>query len=210
MTLESTLRDNPVIGTLFGEDDLVQFCARPTRFCFVANLPLARVGTVFERLSGITTLPLLNVDSVPGLTANADGLEYLKGVGVPGIVSTHSQAVSRAADMGLLAVQKVFVTDRSNLRRAAATVKSSHAHFVQLMPWPVVPHLSPEFLSALGPFIVAGFVNTEDDIYAALRVGALAVSSSQKGLWDFRLPAGYADGEAPAQTTDFRKGAQSR
>lgn len=197
MTLERTLRDNPVIGTLFGEADLDQFCAGPTRFSFVANLSLARVSAVFERLSSTTTLPMLNVDSVQGLTANADGLEYLKGVGVPGIVSTHSQAVSRAADLGLLAVQKVFVTDRSNLRRAAATVKSSHAHFVQLMPWPVVPHLSPEFLRALGPFIVAGFVNTEDDIHAALRLGALAVSSSQKELWDYRPPGVHADRSTP-------------
>lgn len=200
MTLERTLRDNPVIGTLFGEDDLEQFCARPTRFSFVANLPLARVSAVFERLSGATTLPLLNVDSVQGLTANADGLEYLKGVGVPGIVSTHTQAVSRAADLGLLAVQKVFVTDRSNLRRAAATVKSSHAHFVQLMPWPVVPHLSPKFLRALGPFIVAGFVNTEDDIHAALRLGALAVSSSQTELWDYRPPGDHASSDVPTRT----------
>lgn len=186
MTLERTLRENPVIGTLFGEDDMAQFCAHPTRFSFVANLPLARVSTVFEKLSAATTLPMLNVDSVQGLTANADGLDYLKGIGVPGIVSTHTQTVSRAADLGLLAVQKVFVTDRSNLRRAAATVKSSRAHFVQLMPWPVVPHLSPEFLRELGPFIVAGFVSTEDDIRSALSLGALAVSSSQKELWDYR------------------------
>lgn len=204
MTLERTLRDNPVIGTLFGENDLEQFCSRPTRFSFVANLPLVRVAAVFERLSAAATLPLLNVDSVPGLTANADGLEYLKSVGVPGIVSTHTQAVSRAADLGLLSVQKVFVTDRSNLRRAAATVKSSHAHFVQLMPWPVVPHLSPEFLRALGPFIVSGFVNEEDDIHAALRLGALAVSSSQKELWDYRPPGDRAGSQEPRATTDFR------
>lgn len=210
MTLEHTLRDNPVIGTLFGEDDLEQFCTRPTRFSFVANLPLARVSTVFDRLSGANTLPMLNVDSVQGLTGNADGLEYLKGVGVPGIVSTHTQAVSRAADLGLLAVQKVFVTDRSNLRRAAATVKSSRAHFVQLMPWPVVPHLSPEFLRELGPFIVAGFVNTEDDVLAAQRWGALAVSSSQKELWDYRPPDDRADADLPVRKTDSRSGVKRR
>lgn len=204
MTLESTLRDNPVIGTLFGEDDMKQFCARPTRFSFVANLPLARVGAVFERLSAATTLPMLNVDSVQGLTANADGLEYLKSIGVPGIVSTHTQAVSRAADLGLLAVQKVFVTDRSNLRRAAATVKSSHAHFVQLMPWPVVPHLSPEFLRELGPFIVAGFVSTEDDIRSALSLGALAVSSSQKELWDYRPLSRHTGRNVSPRTTQSR------
>ncbi|GAA1844861.1 glycerol-3-phosphate responsive antiterminator [Brevibacterium marinum] len=204
MTLESTLRDNPVIGTLFGEDDMKQFCARPTRFSFVANLPLVRVGAVIERLSAATTLPMLNVDSVQGLTANADGLEYLKGIGVPGIVSTHTQAVSRAADLGLLAVQKVFVTDRSNLRRAAATVKSSHAHFVQLMPWPVVPHLSPEFLRELGPFIVAGFVSTEDDIRSALSLGALAVSSSQKELWDYRPLNRHTGRNVSPRTTQSR------
>ncbi|MCQ9385462.1 glycerol-3-phosphate responsive antiterminator [Brevibacterium moorei] len=187
MALEQILHDNPVIGTLFGEAGLEEFCAAPTRFSFVANLPLSRLDHVFSRLAEAPTLPLLNVDSVAGLTANADGLDYLKGVGVPGVVSTHSQTVARAAGMGMLAVQKVFVTDRSNLKRAAATVKASHAHFVQLMPWPVVPFVDRDFLEQLGPFIVAGFVRTEDDIRRAFDLGALAVSTSQSELWDFTL-----------------------
>lgn len=187
MKLESVLRDNPVIGVLFGEDNLEQFCANATRFSFIASLPLVRVAEVYTRLAQASTLPLLNVDSIQGLTANADGLEYLKAVGVSGIVSTHAQVVNKAAGMQMLAVQKVFVTDRSNLKRAAATVKSSRAHFVQLMPWPVVPYLEPEFLRLLGPFIVAGFVSSESDIRAALDLGALAVSTSQQELWDFKL-----------------------
>ncbi len=186
MSLEQTLRDNPVIGTLFGEDDLDHFEAQPTRFSFVANLPLARVGTIFDRLSKVKTLPLLNIDSVPGLTANSDGLEYLQGIRVPGIITTHTNAVSRAVDLGFLAVQKVFVTDRSNLRRAAATAKSSRAHFIQLMPWPVLPYLSPEFFHVLGPFIASGFVNSEDDITSALRLGAMAVTTSQTELWNLQ------------------------
>src|SRR5699024_9651690 len=131
--------------TLFGEGDLDHFETQPTRFSFVANLPLARVGTIFERLSKVKTLPLLNTDSVPGLTANSDGLEYLQDIGVTGIVTTHTNVVSRAVDLGFLAVQKVFVIDRSNLRCAAASAKSSHAHFTQLMPWPVLSCLSPRF-----------------------------------------------------------------
>lgn len=186
MSLDSTLRANPVIGTLFGEDNVEEFCAAPTRFSFVANLPLGRVTGVYDRLAQAPTLPLLNVDSVQGLTGNADGLEFLKGVGVPGIVSTHVQAVNRAAALGMLAVLKLFVTDRSNLNRAAAAVRSSNAHMVQLMPWSVVPYLEPEFLKSLGPFIVAGFVSSHDDIRSAMDLGALAVSSSQRELWSFR------------------------
>lgn len=183
MTLEEQLRSNPVIATLFGEEGIDAFRAAPTRFCLVANLELHRVAEIFGEFKDESTFPILNVDSVPGLAANADGLEFLRRIEVPGIVSTHSQTVVRAPSCGMLSLQKVFVTDRSNLGRAMASIKQSRAHIVQLMPWPVVPYLDREFLDEIGPFIVSGFVNSPEDVERALDLGALAVSTSQQELW---------------------------
>lgn len=44
----------------------------------------------------------------------------------------------------------------------------------------------------------------DDVIRAALQLGALAVSSSQKKLWDYRPPSDRAGSQEPPATKDFQ------
>ncbi|HWC24661.1 MAG TPA: glycerol-3-phosphate responsive antiterminator [Flexivirga sp.] len=183
MSVVDRLHAAPVIATLFGTHDLDTFLQAPTAFCFVANLPLVEVAPVVQQLQEAGSFPILNVDTVKGLSANPDGLNYLRSVGVMGIVSTHAAIVAKAANSGLLTLQKVFATDRSNLPRIRASIAQSRPHLVQLMPWPVVPRLRGEFLDAMPNFIVSGFVHDRADVDDALELGAVAVSTSQQDLW---------------------------
>ena len=183
MSVVDRLNESPIIATLFGTADLEAFLAAPTAFCFVANVRLVDVAPVVEQLQDVGSFAILNVDTVKGLSVTPDGLEYVRSVRVMGVVSTHASVVGNAANSGLLSMQKVFATDRSNLPRIRASVAQSRPHLVQLMPWPVVPRLPREFLGAMPGFIVSGFVQDQADVDAALQLGAVAVSTSQQDLW---------------------------
>jgi glycerol uptake operon antiterminator len=186
--IEEGLAANPVIATLFGREAVGRFATGPTPFCFVGNVPLAALEHTVGAVRATGSFAFLNIDSVPGLAGNPDALEYLRGLGVPGVVSTHGLVVARAPEFGMLAVQKVFITDRSNLARAEASVAQHRPHLVQLMPWPVIPRLGRPFLDALPPFIASGFVTGPRDIDQALALGASAVTTSQGDLWHTHNP----------------------
>lgn len=69
-------------------------------------------------------------------------------------------------------MQNVFVTDRSSWPRSVKAFEQSDPNLVQLMPAPMLSHRSAQDRTALPPIVTP-----------ALKNGAIAVSTSDSGLW---------------------------
>ena len=77
---------------------------------------------------------------------------------------------------------RVFLIDSQGVKTAMGTVKKSNCDFVEIMPGIALRQIS-EF-AALGKNLIAGgLVETREDAEAALKAGAVAVSSSSKILF---------------------------
>lgn len=57
-------------------------------------------------------------------------------------------------------------------------------NLVQLMPSPMLSHLSAQDRKALPPIVASGFVCNKGDVFEALKKGAVAVSASDSELWN--------------------------
>ncbi len=181
--LREELRRHPVIAVLFGPDGAPAFVQSDSRFCLLANIELRRVPRIVRVLQERDRHVILNLDAIPGLAQDRAGIDFLKEVGVGAVVTTRGSLVSRIRSAGLFAVQKVFITDRSNLPRAVDSVRNAQPDLVQLMPGPMIEHLDADTRRAFGPFIASGFVAERDHIVHALRHGAIGVSSQTQALW---------------------------
>jgi glycerol uptake operon antiterminator len=84
----------------------------------------------------------------------------------------------------MVTMQKVFVTDRSTWPRSVKALEQSDPNLVQLMPAPMLSHLPEADRKALPPIVTSGFVCNEADIRSALAHGAVAVSTSDRKLWN--------------------------
>ncbi|WP_219817015.1 glycerol-3-phosphate responsive antiterminator [Arthrobacter sp. GMC3] len=182
--LAATLARNPVIAAVFGVENVPSFLASECRVCILASVALHELEGLITVLSGAGKFTFVNIDACSGLGQDRGAVEYLKKIGVPGVVSTKTALIQRANAVGMVTMHKVFVTDRSNLPRSALAVEQSKPALVQIMPWPVVSHLEAGEIRALSPYIAAGFIKTGADVAAALRAGATGVSSSSPELWD--------------------------
>ncbi|MDI9654700.1 glycerol-3-phosphate responsive antiterminator, partial [Burkholderia cenocepacia] len=87
-------------------------------------------------------------------------------IGGASVVSTRVATIQRANRAGLITMQKVFVTDRSTWPRSVKAIEQSDPNLVQLMPAPMLAHLSE---------------SGRDD----RRHGAVAVSTSDSAWWNF-------------------------
>lgn len=166
--LQEAVRRQPVIGVLYGVDSLPALLASDCRATVVANIDLLLLPKALEVLTQQGIFSIVNIDSIPGLAQDRGGVDYLQALGAAGVVSTRGSLMQRIQHARLLAMQKVFVTDRSNLPRALDSVRASHPDLVQVMPGPVVPRIEPEDLRVFEPFIVSGFVTDEADVRDAL------------------------------------------
>jgi glycerol uptake operon antiterminator len=57
------------------------------------------------------------------------------------------------------------------------------------MPAPMLPHIPPQSRKAMPPIIASGFVCDRAGVVAAVKAGAVAVSTSDKGLWKLSAQA---------------------
>lgn len=101
------------------------------------------------------------------------------------LLSTRVATIQKAAQCGLLTMQKVFVTDRSTWPRSLKAIGQSAPNLVQIMPSPILGYLSAEDKKRLPPIVASGFICNEADAAKAMKQGAIAVSSSNKSLWNF-------------------------
>lgn len=181
--LHEELRAHPVIAVLYGPDSIPNFLRADARVCLLANIELRRVPGIVRALRENRRQVILNLDTIAGLAQDRAGVAFLKDVGVGAVVTTRGSLVSRIKSLGLFAVQKVFVTDRSNLPRALESVRNAQPDLVQLMPAPMLGHLDAEARQVFAPFIASGFIDGRDGVAAALRNGAVGVSSQTQALW---------------------------
>ncbi|MBR1218083.1 glycerol-3-phosphate responsive antiterminator [Bradyrhizobium sp. U87765 SZCCT0131] len=188
-TLAARLARHPVIATLYGADLIDDFIGSAAEISIVANFELRRLQSVVQALIGAKKYPIVNIDSCDGLSQDKGGVDYLAEIGAKGLVSTRVATVQRAKRAGLVAVQKVFVTDRSTFPRSVAALEQSEPHLVQLMPAPMLPHIPPQSRKAMPPIIASGFVCDRAGVVAAVKAGAVAVSTSDKGLWKLSAQA---------------------
>ncbi|MEV0265663.1 glycerol-3-phosphate responsive antiterminator [Streptomyces sp. NPDC050617] len=184
--LSAALAEVPVIASVVGPQLLRQFAEAPASVCILASMSVGQLPQIVPALRKSGKTVFVNVDSSPGLAQDRGALEFLKHMGASGMVSTRLSLVEKGRPLGLLTMQKVFVTDRSNLRRSLDAVARGVPDLVELMPAPIVAHMSPESQTAMTPFVAAGFIETAQDAAVAIALGASAVATSDPRLWQLR------------------------
>lgn len=183
--VSTRLRTRPVIPALFSLEDVDAFMDADAPTAIVANLDLLELEAVAARLAAAERFAFVNADSVGGLQLDRGGIDFLAKIGAVGVVTTRGSVISRIEATGMVAMQKLFVTDRLNLPRSTHGLEGARPSFVQIMPAPVLPYVMDEPVMAISPVIAGGFVTNERSLLAALACGAAGVSSSQRSLWNY-------------------------
>ncbi|MEU6741191.1 glycerol-3-phosphate responsive antiterminator [Streptosporangium sandarakinum] len=187
--LLAALAEHPVMASLVGAEMADRFTTTSTPLGILASVPLGDLAATVQRTVAAGKIVFVNMDSTPGLGHDPGALTYLKAIGAIGICSTRAAIIERANGLGLLAMQKVFVTDRSNLRRSLQSVARSQPDLVQLMPAIVLRYMERQARDLGVPYLAAGFVQGAQDVAEALHHGAAGVCTSDEDLWELRRSA---------------------
>lgn len=179
------LSRHPVMPAILDSSTVGHFTASSAIACILAQFDLTDLESTLERIHTTSDqLVIVNIDSIIGLAQDRGGVDYLAKIGADGVVTTRGSLISRGAEAGLVTIQKLFITDRSNLHRAVSAVKGAKADLLQIMPSPVLPFVADHPVMKLRPVIAGGFVRDQEDIDRALSHGAIAVSVSSPELWN--------------------------
>lgn len=187
VSLLNQLKHRPVIAVLYGSEKMPAFLCSPCEPVILANLQLRQLSGIMDTLIAADKSVIINIDSCDGLSPDKAAIDFLADLGAIGIISTRVPMMQKAQQCSMIAIQKIFVTDRSTLPRSLRAISQSGADFVQIMPSPMVGYLKMQEKQLLPPIIASGFVCNKNDVAQSLARGATAVTTSDSSLWDCQL-----------------------
>ncbi len=125
----------------------------------------------------------IHIDLADGIGKDRGGINWLKSLGADGIITTRTQLVRAAKDIGLISVQRFFVLDSKGMHSIAETIENTRPDLIEIMPG-VIPKALKLFSKQKIPVIAGGLVETKQEVTTALSSGAIAVSTGKKELWN--------------------------
>lgn len=124
----------------------------------------------------------VHIDLAEGLAKDKAGLECLIHMGCDGVITTRSQIIRFARDMGILSVQRCFALDSQGTSCINDLLDVSSPDMLEIMPG-VIGKVIEKFSRGKIPVIAGGLIETKQEVTTALTHGATAVSTGKQDLW---------------------------
>jgi glycerol uptake operon antiterminator len=180
-----TLIENPVIAAVRSADKLDSVIASSVKVVFTLFGGIGELEDQCKRLNDAGKLVFLHIDLIDGLRPDAVGIKYVVERMKPaGIITTKGSCIKIGHELGVFTIQRVFMLDSSALRSGIQNVNSCKPDLVEILPGVCERALLMAKNHMTTPFIAGGFIESKEDVISALRVGAVAVSTSCESLWE--------------------------
>ncbi|GAB2718170.1 glycerol-3-phosphate responsive antiterminator [Paenibacillus thermoaerophilus] len=145
---------------------------------------ILRLGELIGSLRAHGKQVYVHLEMVNGLGRDRYAVEYLAHTfGIDGIVSTKSNAIAAARQVGIKSIQRIFAIDTTAVETAIKMVGQSQPDEVELMPG-LMPRVIRELKDVVRqPLIAGGLIRSEEEIRTALDSGADYVSIGDQRFW---------------------------
>ena len=129
----TALEASPVVAALKSAQDAHVAAQSQVAVAFVLGGSILTMDHIMEALRG--KLVFLHMDLIEGVGRDAAGLEYAARHWQPaGIITTRAPLVRRARELGLLAVQRVFLLDSASIKSGTQLISQCQPDMVEVMP----------------------------------------------------------------------------
>lgn len=182
--LKEAFREFPVIASLCREEDIGELEISNVKLAYIMCGGFNILPEIINRVKKAGISPIVYLDFINGLSAREGAVDFVKYyTDAEAILTTRSNQVNRAHDLGMYAIQRYFVYDIFSLSTLRTQIASSKADMIEILPGVVLDAI--KYLSERidKPLMVGGFVNNQERLEAAMRAGAVGTSSSLQKMW---------------------------
>ncbi len=178
------LQDNPVILAAKDPSQLAAALAAEGDVVFLLFGDVCTIGSLIRQAKAAGKTVLVHIDRISGLSARPAAVDFIRSqTCADGIISTQPQLVKRAAELGLLTVLRFFALDSMSLSNLQKQLSICDPSLIEIMPG-LMPKIIRSFCQLVRqPVIAGGLVSDKEDVFAALKAGAISVSTTCQTLW---------------------------
>lgn len=175
----------PVLPEIKNDEWLASLDQSECDLAYIIYGDVCTIPDIVERAKNQGKYVLVHIDLIDGLAQKAIAVDFIKHfTRADGIISTKHAMIKRANELGLFSVQRFFMMDGITYSNIERHVKLSDPDIVELMPAGLSKVLKWLTESIHRPVVASGLTQDKEDIISALSAGAIAVATSNRGLWN--------------------------
>ena len=179
------LADGPVIASVKDEKGLELALKSDVAVIFLLFGDVLTIGDMARRAHRAGKVVFAHLDLIEGLAPREISVEYLaRNTEVDGIISTRGQLTRRAKELGLVAVQRFFLLDSMAIRNIEKHLAPEYSDLIEVLPGLMPKIIRRVCRTADKPVIAGGLITDKEDVTGALSAGAVAVSTTNPGVWE--------------------------
>ena len=176
---------NPIIAAV-KDDEGLEKCLKSAELSvvFVLYGEVSTIGGIVEKIKAAGKMAVVHMDLVAGLSSKTEAVDFISVyTKADGIISTRIEQVRHAKELGLSTIYRIFLLDSKVLDKFGTKIGES-ADIVEILPG-----LMPKMIAKLSkelrvPIIAGGLISDKEDVMAALKAGAIAISSTNESVWE--------------------------
>jgi glycerol uptake operon antiterminator len=175
-------------------DNVDKALSKPPKCLFMLTGNILNIKYAVKHIQRANKRAFLHIDLLEGISKDSMGIKYIaQEIKPDGIITTRGHLVNCAKTEGLFTIQRVFLLDSLAVDTAVKTMKQVDPDAVELLP-AVIPKIIRRVHNKVNyPLIAGGLIEEVDEVDAALREGALAVSVTKEEIWDKAFCRGLGD-----------------
>ncbi|HOB34601.1 MAG: glycerol-3-phosphate responsive antiterminator [Firmicutes bacterium] len=178
------IQQSPVVAAVSDLSRLSAAVQSPCEIIFLLKGTILTVPEAVQAVHAAGKAVYIHLDLVEGFSRDWAALEYIRQVIRPdGIITTRVNLVKHAGEIGLGAIQRVFMLDSLSVETAVKSVSHTRPAAIELLPG-IIPRIIRRVCTETRlPVIAGGLIESKEDIIAALQAGAVGISTSKEELW---------------------------
>lgn len=178
------VQSSPIIAAVNDQEKLQPAIDSPCDIIFLLSGSIFNLKEIVERCREKDKCILVHLDLMEGLSKDAVALKYLHDSIKPdGIITTKSNLVKTAKDMGMFSIQRLFLLDSLSLDTGIKSIRSTKPDAIEILPG-IMPKIIKKVLHETRiPLVAGGLIADKDDVVNVLKAGAIGISTSKKEVW---------------------------
>ncbi len=180
------LENNPIIAAIKDDQGLEKAIQSPCEIIFVLYGNLINISWIVDKIHHANKYAIVHVDLIDGTSSKEIVVDFIKSTTkAHGIISSRAPLLKAAKEKGLYTIHRFFLIDSLSYHNLPKQYAASHADVIEIMPGCVIPKVLAWVQNLMHmPIIASGLVCEKEDAVAALKAGAVAVSTSSPEIWD--------------------------
>ena len=178
----------PIVAAVKDDSGLEMCLTSDVDAVFILYGDICMISDIVAKVKDSGKIAMVHMDLINGLSPRDISTDFIrKYTRADGIITTKSNLITHAKEIGLATVLRHFVLDSMaliNIERQSHTSRESQPDMIEILPGIIIPKMIRKICSmSRVPVICGGLIQDKEDVMHALASGATAISTTSSEVW---------------------------